>query len=138
MNAPPAPTLANFAKYILPGWGAITLVFVAGSLGALPRAADSFVLPWDKLNHFLAFAFLYPFALRAEELLRPSQSGLHRGVRALLRVMIIGGVLELYQYALPHRTAELGDWVADSLGALASAVVILLMVRVRARRVGAV
>jgi len=82
-------------------------------------------IPWDKIGHFAIFAALYPFALRAERFVHPRRVWMNSGIRALIRVIALGGLLEIYQAALPHRSAELADWAADSLGALFGAVVVL-------------
>jgi VanZ family protein len=74
-------------------------------------------LPIDKLQHFLAFgAFVWVLELALLEL-GPQR----RRVYSVLVSAVCGSLLELVQSALPHRSAELLDLVADILGALFAA-----------------
>ncbi len=129
----PRPRFENFASNVFPAWGFVLLVFVAGSLRFVPYPPVEFLIPWDKVSHFVAFAALFPLALRAERFVHPSRKWLNSGVRSLVRVIALGGLLEIYQAALPHRAAELGDWVADSLGAIFGAIVVLGAIELRRR-----
>ena len=135
MNVEPRPPrFEKFASHIFPVWGLIFLVFVAGSLRFVPYPPVEFAIPWDKISHFVGFALLYPFALRAQRFVHPGRGLLKSGVGSLLYVIVVGGLLEVYQAALPHRSAEFSDWVADALGAVFGALVILGVMEWRRRR----
>lgn len=123
----------RFASNVFPSWGFVLLIFVAGSLRFVPYPPVDIAIPWDKVFHFVGFAALYPVALRAERFVYPRRAWLSSGVRTLVRVIAIGGLLEIYQAALPHRSAELIDWAADSLGALFGALVVFGAVELRRR-----
>jgi len=71
-------------------------------------------LPLDKIEHLLAFGgFAWVVELALLEL-----SAVRRRALAVLTSSSCGLLLELVQSALPHRSAELLDLVADVLGAL--------------------
>lgn len=71
-------------------------------------------LPLDKLEHLLAFGgFVWVLELALLEL-RPWS----RRMLAVLVSSLAGLGLELVQSALPHRSAEVLDFVADASGAL--------------------
>jgi hypothetical protein len=74
-------------------------------------------VPLDKLEHLLAFAgFAWVVELSLLEL-----SAFRRRVLAVCVSSACGLLLELVQSALPHRSAEFLDLVADVLGALLAA-----------------
>lgn len=103
-------------------------IFYGGviDVGPLP---DPGLVPADKLLHFgafLGFQWLVELAL-LEMASRP---------RRLLAVGIAAGVgiaLEAVQAALPHRSAEMLDCVADTLGAVAGAALLAALARFRPR-----
>jgi VanZ family protein len=89
------------------------LIFGVGvaDLGAFPVPEG---VPLDKLEHLLAFGgFAWVVELSLLEL-----SAFRRRVLAVAMSSSCGLLLELVQSALPHRSAELLDLVADVLGAL--------------------
>lgn len=132
-SSSPRPRFEQFASNVLPAWGFVLLVFVAGSLRFVPYPPVEVPIPWDKISHFVGFAALYPLALRAERFVHPRRAWLNSGLRSLIRVIALGGLLEIYQAALPHRAAQLGDWAADSLGAAFGALVVLGAIALRRR-----
>jgi VanZ family protein len=137
-NETARPRFDRFASHVLPAWGFVLLVFIGGSLHFVPYPHIEPPIPWDKISHFVGFAALYPFALRAERFVHPRRSLINSGIRSLIRVIALGGLLEIYQAALPHRSAELADWAADALGALFGACVVLGTAEwLRRRRVAA-
>lgn len=106
------------------GWGAGILWLSSLTPAQLPSAA---FLTWDKLNHFIAFAaggWLAATALRTS---RPDA-----GVRSMLTAAIVlvaafGALDEALQLFTPGRTgADVYDWIADFLGAVAGALLTLL------------
>ncbi|AUX42514.1 uncharacterized protein SOCE26_039470 [Sorangium cellulosum] len=84
-------------------------------------------VPFDKITHFGAFLgleWLLELAL-AEAAAAPRRRA------AVTMSAGAGGLLELAQAALPYRSAEWLDLLADSLGALAGAWLLMLLVRWR-------
>jgi VanZ family protein len=76
----------------------------------------------DKFWHLAAFGGLAALLSRALRHFRRSPrqaAGL-----AALGASALGGLLEVLQSLTPYRSAELADWVADSLGALLAHVVL--------------
>ncbi|WP_437734443.1 VanZ family protein [Sorangium sp. So ce1335] len=93
----------------------------------LPRVPE---VPVDKLTHFAAF-------LGLEWLFELALFGVAAAARRRAAVAMsagAGGLLELAQAALPYRTAEWLDLVADTLGALAGAGLLVLLARWRPPR----
>ena len=104
----------------------VALVFWGGSLatGELPRIAYS-----DKVLHLIGFAVMQPLMFRALRYLRPGSGlGTQIWVGALL-ASGVGAALEVYQMALVYRSAELLDWVADTVGAALAAVIMSMVMR---------
>jgi VanZ family protein len=76
------------------------------------------ILPWDKAEHFIAFFGLMVLALPA---FPKSRLWIVAGV-----LIAAGGAVEYIQKTpLIHRDADLWDWVADSVGILAVAGVVI-------------
>jgi VanZ family protein len=109
------------------------VIFVGGSSG-MPQPQVDVGLPFDKVNHVIAFLGLHLLCYRAIRYGAPERG--HRAARwlAVLLAVVIGGLLELYQLGLPDRSAELGDVLADSVGAVIGALGLGLVAR---RRSGA-
>ena len=101
-------------------------------LSSLPpeELPDAAFLFWDKLNHFVAFAIGGGLAAAAMRLSRP---------RAGVAVALVGGVAliaafgvldEAFQTLTPGRTgADVDDWIADVLGAIAGALLSVPVLR---------
>jgi VanZ family protein len=85
----------------------------------------------DKLLHALAFGGMQLVFLRALRFELPRWTLSKQNLGALALASGVGGLLELYQMALPHRSAELYDWVADTLGALLAAGAVAFVARLR-------
>jgi len=101
------------------GWCGGILWLSSLGPGDLPKAA---LLTWDKLNHFAAFAVGGWLAATAWQLGRPSVSNLWRVGLPIVIVAAFGALDELVQLFTPGRTgADLYDWIADFLGAVAGA-----------------
>lgn len=107
-------------------WLALT-VWVGGVLwlssltpDELPSAA---FFTWDKFNHFIAFAvgaWLAASALRSS---RPDLRAAPALLFAVAAVAAFGALDELLQLSTPGRAgADLYDWIADFLGAIAGAI----------------
>jgi VanZ family protein len=83
------------------------LLFAVSSRPSLPVDLHSGT---DKLAHFAAYTVLG--VLLAHGQVRSRISVLW----PLLIGVVVGGLDELFQSTVPNRTAEVGDWIADSLG----------------------
>ena len=99
-------------------------IFVLGSVRF--SAAPGHVS--DKTAHFVVFGLLVLPMARALRYFgdHPATERLGRG--ALLS-SLAGAALEAWQALLPHRSAELLDWVADTAGAFAVALVVAVVAR---------
>jgi VanZ family protein len=118
------------ALRVLPAFAYALGIFYGGVIDIGPLPEDIGV-PTDKLLHFAAFgSFEWLLELAFAELPARARVGL-----ALAVAVGTGVALELVQAALPHRSAELLDCVADTLGALLGALVLhLALARVIALR----
>ncbi len=107
-------------------------IFVGGSVKLPPPPIESPGIGWDKLAHALGFFLTQRIAERA---LRHDTDGATRevAVRAALVSIFLGGLLEIYQAVLPHRSADIWDFMADSLGAVLAIGWCALVARGRAR-----
>jgi VanZ family protein len=71
----------------------------------------------DKIMHLVAFGLM---AIVLDRALRWELPHLARGRQLLIAALLasaVGALLELVQATLPHRSAEVLDWIADTLGA---------------------
>jgi VanZ family protein len=114
----PAPVLAAGIWYL-------------SSQSVLPKPEGIF--GFDKFQHFLAYS-----ALGAAIALWFSREAWRRpGPRLLILTAALGsayGVVdEIHQYFVPNRSCSVGDWVCDTLGAAAAAMVVKLIL-VKSRR----
>ena len=84
---------------------------------------DAAFIAWDKINHVLAYAVGGWLAAGALRLSRPLAPVAGRIVLAVVMVAAFGIVDESLQALTPGRTGgDIGDWIADVLGAGAGAV----------------
>jgi VanZ family protein len=81
---------------------------------------------YDKLAHFLVFGLIATALFRSFEFPENRRSCWIRifGVTAI--VSCVGGLDEMRQYYADGRTAEIADWLADTLGALVASIVYAL------------
>jgi VanZ family protein len=116
-------TVRRFAVDVLPALLYLAAIFYGGSIPLRAPPID-IGLSFDKLLHLLVFGGLQVLLVRA---LRPGRlSFASKNWFAVAAASGIGLLLELYQATLPHRSAELMDWVADTLGALLAAALVVL------------
>jgi VanZ family protein len=102
---------------------------LAGVAGATALPATPQVRHFDKLAHFGAYAVLG--ALLGWGWLR---AGRRPALGWLLAFALLLGASDEYRHSrMPERSGELGDWVADALGAAAG---LYLAVRLGRRRYG--
>jgi hypothetical protein len=99
-------------------------IFVLGSAGggAGPAGVS------DKVAHLVAFGILALPMARALRYFRERPLAERLGRGALLS-SLAGALLEVWQAFLPHRSAELLDWVADTAGAFGVALVAAVVAR---------
>lgn len=115
--APPlGPRPRSFATHVLPALSYAALLFYSGliRLGELPEVG---VVPTDKLLHTLAFGGLALLLARAADWFWPAFSFAKKLVYGALGSSVAGLALELCQALTPYRSADVWDWIADSLGA---------------------
>jgi VanZ family protein len=115
----------GFVLNIVPAILYVVAVFVGGSLGHSSMEHVPFATR-DKLLHFLAFGGMVILVWRAVRFEWPRLEPSRHALTAAAISCALGGLLELYQAALPHRSADWGDWAADCLGALAAAGVVFV------------
>jgi len=122
----------GFFLHTVPAALYVLAVFYAGTLGK-PPIPDVGVLPEDKLVHLAAFALMQVVIYRALRF-ELAELGIDRQLAiAAVSASAVGALLELVQATLPHRSADLLDWIADTAGAL----IAMLVVRRLAGRVEA-
>ncbi len=104
-------------------WGGMLL---AGSLIPVPRGLGIGVS--DTLLHGTLYGV---FALLACWSLMPALGPVAAGPAALGVTLLFGGLTELLQLAVPWRSAEVRDLLADGLGAAVGVALLLLAHRAR-------
>lgn len=80
----------------------------------------------DKTAHFVAFGLMVPLFTRALHYFLPKAPRGRIVLASAGLASLAGALLEFWQAFLPYRTAELLDWVADTVGALVAACVVAL------------
>jgi len=84
----------------------------------------------DKLIHAVVYGALAAMLLAAQPLRGGQYSWRQIGTSVLI-ASLYGASDELHQYFVPGRSAEVGDWIADTLGALIAALAIAWWVKNR-------
>ena len=112
---PPSPF--TFATHVLPAALYSSAIFYGGliRIGALPEVG--FVAS-DKLLHALAFGGLALLVARAAHWFRPQLSLVKKLLCGCVGSSLLGLLLELCQALTVYRSADVWDWLADTLGAL--------------------
>lgn len=101
----------------------VAAIFVGGSLSG----GESYVTMTDKQLHAVAFGVMVPLLARAIRHVRPAlglpfQLALSAGASSG-----VGALLEIWQAILPHRDADVLDWVADTIGALSASSMLAIL-----------
>ena len=92
----------------------VVYIFVAGSArGGGPPLELS-----DKVAHAVAFGLMVPFALLPLQRFWQRAGFAQKVGMAVVIASGLGALLELWQTLLPWRTADVLDWVADTMGAV--------------------
>jgi hypothetical protein len=107
----------RFLLHVAPALLYVIAIFVGGSLPQGPNLGLEFEYG-DKVLHLLAFGGFDFFAWRAFRYLWPERRPSWHLWTSCVVSIALGGLLEIWQSALPTRQAEGLDWVADSVGAL--------------------
>lgn len=98
-----------------------TVIFWLSSLSNPPQPGPEFPMK-DKVGHWIlycALGWLVAFALRRGHRLSLPKTF----VLTVLIASAYGASDELHQRFVPHRSCEVGDWLADTLGGSAAAAV---------------
>jgi VanZ family protein len=115
---------------VLPAAFYALLLFVGGSIPS--DGGGSSVS--DKWLHFIGFM---PMAVLSERAISALYPALKPRLRLLSGAAVssgIGVLLELWQLALPYRSAEIADWVADTLGSLLAVALVAVYRRAQVAR----
>ena len=84
---------------------------------SLPEAAGLIPTPWDKLAHLLWYSVLSSLLLFA--------LGHRVWTWVLVAILLLlAGLDEWHQFALPGRSPDVNDWLADALGVLAGMAIV--------------
>lgn len=106
----------GWSVYIIPAIIYLIAAFYFGSVNRDPVNLLDF--DWkDKLMHVLVFGGMHWTHARAGGFVRPDVSYSRIAVVAFCTTTVAGGALELWQFLLPHRSADWGDLAADAVGA---------------------
>jgi VanZ family protein len=124
------PPRAGFFLNVVPAVLYVLAIFYGGSLEH-PSPPDVPILPVDKLVHFFGFAGMQITVTRAVRYEVPRLGFARQLLVAALICSLLGAALELYQALLPTRSADVVDWVADTVGALTAAGVLWLVFQER-------
>lgn len=106
----------GFFLNVMPALLYVGAVFYGGSVAQAPMP-DVRIMPADKLMHCLGFAGMQITMVRALRYELPRFTYKQHLWLALAVCSALGAALELFQAMLPARTADLVDWVADTVGA---------------------
>ena len=107
------------------------LIFILSSI-RFPVETD--IPSLDKGVHFVEFAIL-GFLLSLGFFLNLKTSPRTRLVWVLVIGILLGGIIEIYQYFLPARSFEILDLAADSLGILIGLLVFFFLSRTEKGRI---
>lgn len=105
-------------------------IFILSSQSTLPLPPVPFFSP-DKFAHFIAYgalalALAFWFSLDAWQ-----QKPLKTASLVVIITSLYGISDELHQYFVPGRDSSVGDWLADSLGALTAVLIVCISIRLK-------
>ena len=115
-----------FTTHVLPALAYASAIFYGGliRIGALPEVG--FVAS-DKLLHALAFGGLALLLARAAHWFRLNLSLAKKLLFGGAGSSLLGLLLELCQALTVYRSADIWDWVADTLGALLAVALVFVL-----------
>jgi VanZ family protein len=122
-SEPQARGSGGFFLHVAPAILYVLAIFYAGSVAQGPNFDVRFAAQ-DKLLHFVAFFGMQLTMFRAVRWKRAEIGTARPALLAFLVSSGMGALLELWQATLPHRSPELLDWLADTAGAGAAALVL--------------
>jgi VanZ family protein len=128
------PPSGGFSRHVLPAllW-TLALFFGGGGPAPAEEVGDLIGVPSDKLLHAVAFLVLALLVARAVRYELPAWPAKTRIALAVGLSVATGVLLEVYQLALPDRSASLGDAIADAIGALLGGAALLLHYRLHSK-----
>jgi len=103
----------------------MAIIFVLSAQSKLPELPMP-ILSWDKAQHLAAYLGLALVAFRAANLM-PIAARPGSYVQSFILAALYGASDEFHQKFVAGRSAQVGDWLADALGA-ALALVILAVI----------
>ena len=108
----------EISSYVLPFSLAVSIFIASGSQHL---TTPNIYIPYspDKLLHFLIFGLLATVILRTRKL---KQLRLHDLIISIIIVSVYGIFDEIRQSFTPGRSVEIGDWVADTVGAIVAVI----------------
>lgn len=127
--------LRGFLWHVAPALLCVAVIFWLGSIRTAIEIPQE-LFAKDKVNHFVAFGVLALLSLRAFRFEFTRLSGWRLIAVSVASSSLVGALLELWQSLLPYRSAEVLDWVADTLGALLAGFAGYIGLRWRAGRMG--
>jgi VanZ family protein len=113
----------GFFLHVAPAVLYVLAIFYAGSVSQGPQLDVGFIAP-DKLLHAVAFFGMQLTMFRAVRWKRAELGTARLALVALAISAAIGALLEFWQMTLPHRSADVLDWLADIAGAGAAALLL--------------
>lgn len=124
----PMTVASRRAWVLVVGWALILLTMTSLPGEAVPISIPH---PLDWVGHGSLYTVLGVLVARAESL--NGRSG-RQLVLVALTLMVAGALDELHQRWIPGRTAEVSDWLADSLGSAIGLTVGAFLMRTRVAR----
>lgn len=122
------PFRPGWVLSLAPALLSVLVVFVLGS-AEMPQIPETDFKWSDKVGHLFAFGFVQVTHVRALEFLGAPKRNLSQIGWAVASATLVGGLLELWQAFLPHRSAEWGDLLADGSGAAVAGVLYWALLR---------
>lgn len=120
----------GFIKNVVPALVWTVALFFGGGGPPPPEGPGELIgIPSDKLLHAVAFLVLAVLSARAVRYELPNRARAWLVGLAVVVSVAVGVLLEVYQLALPDRSAEVADAVADSIGAVVGGVALLALKR---------
>ena len=133
MNTNGTKDIRGFLLYVCPALLCCLAIFYLGTIRT-PIIIPQELWSKDKLNHCLAFGVLAFLTERAIRFQFAGARALRVTAMSVAISSVTGALLEAWQSLLPYRTAELLDWVADTLGAVLAGLVGLVWMNWQRRR----